>query len=1514
MENILDLNTPLTYNDWTKYKETLSPNNYNETYSKYLFNWYDARNKTKSNNIKTLRDDYIQLLKDLSFLFGKDRSQLFLSEIDFKKDEDLVYSIPFFVRKLKEIGKVLSNKRESIKNVKQKYSLIGSNVGLESLLYEYILKGFTRDENNISQIPISILSSKLPSLSSVNESFFVEVEELHDSQSYHDSDPSVPIEDYVDVSSILNEIPFEDMSEEEILQLISTRYMSRIAETPLSRLFANYLSEVPTLSTIELFNQKTISIRNQIEATKQYLGEPVWGLTAVKVNELANNADYILNLDMEVGNNWFYWPSSDKITNTVFNNTFIPININDSNFVNSGATGGSDYTNSDLFFSDKVGVVEGAWLQGPRVETSKGNLNMYIDPNTEKEFIFPYPGFDIKTKGTRWGGYTLNTDSYRLFKTLSIEQQDILLKEYYTNSLPNSASRPIYLNDSTLVYSGAYASLFSDDADTITKRNNTPFNTTIYNSESESAYLYKFTNTDIPISIGSNEILWPIQRVEDQNIPITVLNDTCNPVRLSDVDVKYSMRAAVAGFTPQTSDIIYKLNTRNDDPIDAAWLGSGSIQRLSTRSTLTVYNDDAKYCAKFLDGPVQYGLNIKVIPKGRVSFIWMGPDTYADDVFYYRHHAEDCPYLKTSPHNYYSNQDYINQEPISSADSWKSCRCKSVNYSPIGHSGDKCTDYNRMSDFLFADPQGLGPNFAFNSWIDTRGLNAIESPQFSHFRLDGDIGDSTVGWGSGKWVSSRGKRMILKSGRRYTYYRTSLRSDIIPDAEGSANAPYLVTYFPYQKLDGVTSSEKNDIVILLDRSFSQRPSFSNILKVADELITSLIYNNPDDNVQIGIVAFDHKIVDFSYLSRSVPGLKSFLDGLSVTNRPKSIYNALVIANTILNKNINTDIELEANDEGELYELCSSLDDKINVVANNDVKKNAPDPTSNKNIIILSDGYENLDVGKSIPYARTLINNGINIFALDIGPNSSYLDFMENVTKSENYYDVQKFLKETDNDVNSFVEHFSQRFKSDLAFRPTWYKMIREANGAWMPTSIPTDMVLEPGDYITYIHRGEIQFSDESGIFITPTPAFTFNVKLYGWDYSTNKFNDQRYSLYNGAKPFWAKVYSSPEFNYDNHFDKQYIEFGGQVRFVDGYLPVHQPELSNMVLNNSDFITYNRRSFNRLNWNQPLTFDVLLSSYEWKKLEFFKDFSNLAELFRHKNFLDLIAFSTNERSDILLEETQSSIKSKYNYFARNIFNYTENLYYISRCYTSYAIINSAIEIVPNAPYKNLTNIHFPTIANISFPSLAVSEKEVGSYMLPEKLGVSHWRGKGYEIQLDLENLSDFDTLSAERMFLNVNKYSDRHRGLTKRDQRFPLIVSNIDNRWMFKSYRFSENSGTITDTLNNQKFTPYQSKFEITKINDIGISRIYDDFDFWNIPPLIGNWDSPDQYPLTLRKELTIKSFESRKNLLLTYKGDVTEWKTDMFGNNYSLYKKYDNNLVGAIDNQIQNSSFPNPKF
>jgi len=1122
-------------------------------------------------------------------------------------------------------------------------------------------------------------------------------------------------------------------------------------------------------------------------------------------------------------------------------------------------------------------------------------MQVNIPAGVSKDFIYPYPGFKITSKGTRWGGHAINDADYTIYEKLLPEQRSVILTDYYTQALPISSSLPIYINDSNLIYNNAYADEFSDTADLINKKN---FNNTInkiyseaLSGVSEDAYLFKLNKTDFPVLVGINDIKWPIGTFDStKNLPITILNDACLPIKLGDTDPLATIPGAIAGSDFTNSDVIYKFNTRTGDPVEAAWLGSGSLQNLNTDSTISVYNSPATNCASYIDGPVQGSLATKIGPTEKISFVWMDQDTPADQVIFFRQHAADCPYLKNSPYDYYANQDYQNASPLNDLQGWTKCRCKSIHYSPIGHSGQKPTDFNGMADYLFADPQGLGSDFSFNSWIDTRGYNALTSPQFSFYHLDGNTGDNEVGWGSGFWKTGDGSQMILKTGRRYTYYRTSLRSDLATIAT-SNNEPYLVVNYPYKNIKGnyTNSNTIYDIVIVIDKSYSETNRIQNIIQSVKQFVNGIITNSTID-VQISIVSFAKDSSVVSYLTNDLNTLNYNIDNIIIPSKypdyETDIYDALQLADAVLTTTI-----VDNNQPRSLYDLCNHLNSTILKAGTFITNRNIPRSLSTKSIILFSDGFENINVGKAVPYSNLLKNSGVEIYAVDIGVNSYFNTNMQQIASDSDFFNLEVYLNNNDGDINSFVQYLISRFSGDkLSIVPTWYKATRDTNGNWASTTQISDMILNPGDYLSYVHKADAAYSGPNNTsFSTPAISFAFNMKLDGWDYSTNTFNANNFGLNYGGKPFWGKAYTTPQTDPDAHFDKGTMEFGGQVRFIDGYVPIHQPEVSDMVLTNGSYLTYKRRGNTNLVWTQPLTFNVSISTYSWNKINFYKDISNLSDMFRNGNDLDAIAYSSPEPSDIILESYSSFLPAKYNYYARQDFTYTEDLYYTNKCLTSFVQFNTGVAIEANAPHANLDNIHFPTVATVSLPSLATSEKETGEYLLPEKLGVSYYRGRGYSMNVSGDTLSFIDSISAERMFLNPDKYGPRHRGLTKNDQYSPVVISDIDSRWMMQSYSSSSAAGTITDVQNNQKFTPYQSQYEIFKKNTVGVSRQDDDFEFWtNTDP--GVWNKPEKYPLTFRNELLASSYQNRKIELLVNKGLVYEWKNDIFGNDYALLK------------------------
>jgi hypothetical protein len=238
-----------------------------------------------------------------------------------------------------------------------------------------------------------------------------------------------------------------------------------------------------------------------------------------------------------------------------------------------------------------------------------------------------------------------------------------------------------------------------------------------------------------------------------------------------------------------------------------------------------------------------------------------------------------------------------------------------------------------------------------------------------------------------------------------------------------------------------------------------------------------------------------------------------------------------------------------------------------------------------------------------------------------------------------------------------------------------------------------------------------------------------------------------------------------------------------------------------------------------------------------------------------------------------------------------FNFVQNLYRKNRCSQSFISVTSAVEINPLEPYNNLTNTFFPTIARTTFPQLTKSERDLGGYFLPDKIGVSYYKGRGYFYTLNLDALSAIDAKAQDRVFLDPQKYGARNRGLTKNDQLSPIKLSFLDNKWIVEPYGSGEKSGIILGARENQKFTPYQTSYEIMSENHHGLARQEDVFQFWDfsLNDEKFKWNKQNS-KTTYTNDLKSESYFDRAERLLVNKGSQTQWRTDVFGNDYGLYK------------------------
>lgn len=1438
--------SPYSFNEWSQLNTAATSVLNVDTYNEYIKKWYENNNKANLLSVNIIKQDYINLLKELTYFFTEEEKNLFLKDINFEDDIEIIYAIPFFVKKLKEIALTISKKRNILKNNKNKYKSLGSYQGIEKLLYEYILNSHTKSIYS-TQISISSLGIKFPELSAVKDHFSIEIEDLYDSSTYFN------IED--DKKTLT--------------------YIERLADNNLFNILQGFVTEIEnntaSLSSYSNYtSNSTPNYTNLININQKYLGNTIYGLTAIKYDN--TTPDVFTNLSFTVGNNWFYWPSGETFTDlNILTNKYQPIPLNNSVLTLSG-TAGSSYQDSDLFFIENRGVIKGAWLRGDYAETSSTKMVMTAQPDEIRSFIFPTPGYGLTTNLV-WTGRVFDDESLVTFNLLDAQIRTDIIKKYFSAGA-NTLSVPIIpINKTNLIYSGAYAGNISLNSDSLLIRPGGALNDInqvasqgVYNDENltKEAFLYRLTSTELVVDNDENYILWPLvaytEEIPDNVISaINVTADTCNGVYLGNVNTNEYMNGAIAGLTPETSDIIAKLPNKSVDssPTEIAWFCGGSIKDLATYNSysIPVYDIPAVNCITPLEGPIQSSLNIIGNSNQKVSFIWCDIDTPADEVFRYQEHTSECKYSQTR-HDYISNP----------SDYWTECTCKAVYYSPIGHTGDQLTDYKGSADILFADPQNLGSSFTLTKWRDTRNFNYKTSPQFSYFKKEDNNGDINLGWGPGSWRASSGGRMILKTGRRYTYIRSSFYN-----LNDTFIVPSLIGRYAYKKIiSSVQTEQQADIILAIDISGSQFYSIHKTKSLAKKIVELV---NTDNQSQIGIVVFNESSITAAYLTSDKQILLDIIDDIVIND---------TFSSSNLKDGIEVSVKLLQNifgaNQRSLSTLCSNLQASVTTPFTQVKLSNIPGVNNLKNIILFSDGEENIKKNTAIAYAN-IIKNNIKILSVDIGPNSVSNNLMERIASSfEYYWNFEQALLQEDTELtlDNVAYSIVAGIYGKVAAQPVWKKATISTTGEIVSLNEISDMVLRPGDILRYTRRYEVAYEN----FTSTTSPYIINIPLQGWNYNTNSFD----GISQGAKPYWGKVYNYPQ---ANKFDKFAREIGGHITYYNDYLPVSHPEISDLNLSSNDYVEYRNKSCKPLIWEQLLNYSQVNPERSWKKLNICVQEPSLKLLFKN-NSIDKILEQTYEDTDINLGTYSDYTPAYYCYYSRADVNISQPLFRKDRKNITYAQIITGVVIEPINPYANLNNTHYATIAAQPNTLNFVTKEQIGDYLLPHTLGVPYYLGYGYTNSLDLNKLQSLS--STEILFLDPNKYTS-NRGLTQKDQQSPFTTTAVDSSWLKENYNSGEKAGNIINAVDYQKFVPYQSNYETSKKNIYGLSRQEDQFEFWSTSNY-ATWNDTEKYPLNYKKE-PYKLQERTQSLLVTDKR-LVNWQTDIYGNNYGLYKNIDN--------------------
>lgn len=458
-------------------------------------------------------------------------------------------------------------------------------------------------------------------------------------------------------------------------------------------------------------------------------------------------------------NNWFYWPFSD-FPGEFEASTFSPISLSATNFTTLG-TAGSSIDLADRIFVRKGSRFEGAWLRHQTSHTENKKMSALLEKDIENVFSFPYPGYGLSGNDIEWTGKSLSNLS-KSYELLSNELKLAIRTAYWSEGTPDTTVVPIKLNDSTLAEDGAHAALAYKDADKIT----IDLDSSIVHSDQQYAWLYKFVTTQIPIKSGVNQILWPIGRIdeflENQYVPTA-----CGPVAINGLN----LFGSTASQTLSTSDIIFKVDAFGANVTEAAWL-SGSSSKFYGSPIARKY-----------DTTIQQHFAISVIPGEYTTFLWSDDSTDIEKVFTHQKHLLDCPCIVNSKISNSLERDITNHNISPGIYRWDYCNCASFIHSPCGHSGAH-DDYHGTHDFIIEDLDY--PSFELSLWAEVDGTRFRQSNKYAWFKTK----EEGINFSAGSWQTGTGSPFILRKGRIYRYYRSSIMRN-------SSEAPKFVKKYAY---------------------------------------------------------------------------------------------------------------------------------------------------------------------------------------------------------------------------------------------------------------------------------------------------------------------------------------------------------------------------------------------------------------------------------------------------------------------------------------------------------------------------------------------------------------------------------------------------------------------------------------------------------------------------------------------------------------------------------------------
>jgi len=725
-----DSNSPYNFLEWKQRMISVNSTDLQYYYNEYIIEWF-KRNKDKPvSDAFVLRQKYLFLLDQLQLFFTDQEKHDWYNQILLSNDRELLTSIPYFARRLKDIALYYLKLRKKIKGAKKQFSSIGTATSLEQEIYYHLIETFSTDSTELTPE----FGATVPGLSSLQRNLAVQIEELYDDKQYFD---------------LMHDATSKFFSTKGLTLSSSHWLFESFKVSPdgdFTAIFDSLTGRIFETADTELYNS----------FIQKYIGQSKSTITIPTTESTIQTFD----VDVNEGNNFFYYPYGTNKTTFNVERQLVPVALSGIDFTQFVAgdrapTAGDSLENSDVLYVRYGREMKGAWLRYQPYQDSNEIIKTSIRKDDKTSIVFPFPGYGLSSLDFDWTGFAFETTPEYDF--LNRELKAAVNEAYFSATLPTDTCDNLPLNNSSLAENGALAGLYPYESDQIFIRQNRESDTATPLGSPTGAWLYRFLRTSIAVSPNeTNVFVWPYGLI-DQAASLGIyqyldFKNVCRPININEL----SNHAFVASTNFDTADKIYKLDSYTGDEttaLECAWLSGNEIT-------------NGKYA--FVQ---QDGFNALFTSEEAVKFVWTGPNTKLSKVFAQIQHKDDCPFIT---------------KDLTEAN-WTQCSCKQVYHSPFGNPSKRFEDGYNFADCIAKVPRSGMDTFDFSSWIDSDGntvFNSVNS--FAWFRTN-----NKTGWGDGSWVSnvSDQEPFELEYGKCYFYKRSENRT---APAEGMPS--YIVNF------------------------------------------------------------------------------------------------------------------------------------------------------------------------------------------------------------------------------------------------------------------------------------------------------------------------------------------------------------------------------------------------------------------------------------------------------------------------------------------------------------------------------------------------------------------------------------------------------------------------------------------------------------------------------------------------------------------------------------------------